>query len=598
MPFQDQLKVFRVSASVAFLLIAGSLQSQTGIPRYDSDPTVHDPSVIQVGQRFFVFGSHGASAWSDDLMKWTQVATSVYSGNPPHFSNFRSDLSELVEWTNANSLWAPDVIRLGDGRYYYYYCVWTSHYGYRSYMGLAVADTVEGPYTHSAEILRGGTGISGFNPAIHPNTIDPTVFYDADGRLQMVYGSYSGGIFIMEMDPETGLQLPGQEWGTHLWGGDHGRVEGPYIIHNPDTGYYYLFVSYYGLASQDGYNIRVARSRDPHGPYTDMRGADMTLARGSDAQIAPYGVKLLGGYRFASLPSEPGTSATGYLSPGHNSVSYDAERDKYFLFFHTRFLYRGEMHEVRVHQLYFNEDGWPVVAPHRYAGETRRAYTPRIVAGDWKVIDHSPMTLQANAKTSETITLNPDGTLSGSRSGTWSLENGRDIRLSLGGVAYRGVVSHQWDDDNKVWVLAFSALSGEGIALWGSQVAELRSSLETFRLIHFGSPENSGEGADTADPNGNGLSNLMEYALHLDPMAEGENTALSTHIKDSKLTIQFQRIGDPDLRYAVERSGDLADFSVIWSSSGNGNEIGSLSVSDNNNTTEFPGGFLRLKVSR
>ena len=40
-----------------------------------------------------------------------------------------------------------------------------------------------------------------------PNVVDPCTFYDAQGRLWMVYGSYSGGIFIKEMDAKTGLPL-------------------------------------------------------------------------------------------------------------------------------------------------------------------------------------------------------------------------------------------------------------------------------------------------------------------------------------------------------------------------------------------------------
>ena len=31
-----------------------------------------------------------------------------------------------------------------------------------------------------------------------------------EGKLWMVYGSYSGGIYIMEMDPNTGFPLPDQ----------------------------------------------------------------------------------------------------------------------------------------------------------------------------------------------------------------------------------------------------------------------------------------------------------------------------------------------------------------------------------------------------
>lgn len=46
-----------------------------------------------------------------------------------------------------------------------------------------------------------------YNYEDYPNAIDPTVFYDADGRMWMVYGSWSGGIFLLEIDKTTGLVI-------------------------------------------------------------------------------------------------------------------------------------------------------------------------------------------------------------------------------------------------------------------------------------------------------------------------------------------------------------------------------------------------------
>ena len=82
--------------------------------------------------------------------------------------------------------------------------------------------------------------------------MDPCTFFDKEGRLGMVYGSYSGGIYILEMDTETGFPLPGQlnsGLGKKLLGGNHARIEGPYIMYSPDTDYYYLFLSF-GAGSQ------------------------------------------------------------------------------------------------------------------------------------------------------------------------------------------------------------------------------------------------------------------------------------------------------------------------------------------------------------
>ncbi|MBK1878345.1 glycoside hydrolase family 43 protein [Pelagicoccus mobilis] len=452
----------------AFTLLP--LAAQT-TPSFTRNASVHDPSVIKVGDRFYVYGSHGASAWTEDLMNWTQVALTVNTGNPPHFRTFQSELSELISWSNATTLWAADVYQLDDGKFYYYYNVWTNHLDYRSYMGVAVSDTVEGPYEDLGEMLRGGTGVSGFDPRIHPNTIDPTLFRDTEDELWMVYGSYSGGIYVLKMDDQTGFQLPNQGFGTRINGGNHSVMEGPFIDYNADTGYYYLFLSYGGLAAADGYNMRVFRAEHPAGPYRDPAGTDMSTAplNASLSSINPHGLKLAGNWQFLPVEGELATSSTGYLSPGHNSIIQDPTTGKWFNFFHTRFVGRGEQHEVRIHQLFFNEDGWPVMAPHRYAGETQGSYTTAEIAGSYKIINHGKDTV-GDVKTSTVIGLKEDGGLVGV-SGSWEMIDEQNIRLTVDGTLFKGIVSDFWDNENRMWVKGFSAISPDGTSLWGSELA-------------------------------------------------------------------------------------------------------------------------------
>ncbi|MDR3052150.1 MAG: family 43 glycosylhydrolase [Oscillospiraceae bacterium] len=149
-----------------------------------------------------------------------------------------------------------------------------------------------------------GEGGALYDAAADPNVIDPNTFYDKEGRLWMVYGSYSGGV---RMDEATGLPQPGQGYGKKLLDKNHARIEGPYILYAPETDYYYLFLSFGGLEAGDGYNIRVCRSRRPDGPYLDALEQDMIRCGGpegsffGDRAIEPYGVKLLGGFRFMPL---------------------------------------------------------------------------------------------------------------------------------------------------------------------------------------------------------------------------------------------------------------------------------------------------------
>src|SRR5690606_35494822 len=174
-----------------------------------SDATVHDPSVVRDGDAFFVFGSHLASARTSDWMHWTQISTSPEPGNVL-VPNPQEEFQEALTWVDTDTFWAPDVIRLGDGRYYFYCCVGRLDQP-RAALGLAVADAITGPYSNLGIMLRSGMwgepSHDGtiYDPTVHPNTVDPDVFFDQSGRLWMVYGSYSGGIFILEMDPATGF---------------------------------------------------------------------------------------------------------------------------------------------------------------------------------------------------------------------------------------------------------------------------------------------------------------------------------------------------------------------------------------------------------
>ena len=270
-----------------------------------NDLPVHDPSIVRAEDgTFYVIGSHLAMASTPDLVTWTSVADGVNDANPL-FNTYATEIADGIDYVGGHvGSWASSIIQLADGRWYFYYdhCA-TADDGLcdypRSYLGVAVSDNIEGPYSNLGiflwsgqtddEIANGfGVGdITSYIPGVHPNVIDPHVFYDNDGGLWMVYGSYSGGIFILEMDDTTGMPLPDQGYGTHLAGGDFSAIEGPFVLYSPETDYYYLFLSFGGFEANYGYNIRVARSRNPDGPYLDAQGNAMTLARGNWDSISP-----------------------------------------------------------------------------------------------------------------------------------------------------------------------------------------------------------------------------------------------------------------------------------------------------------------------
>ena len=279
------------------------------------------------------------------------------------------------------------------------------------------------------------------------------------------------------MDENTGLPLqPG--YGKKLLGGNHLRIEAAYVQYNPDTEYYYMFLSFGGLTSDGGYNIRVCRSRTPDGPYYDSAGHDMIDCAGpggsffDDRTAEQYGVKLIGNYKWTWQEGEDGKNRRGLVSPGHNSTYFDEETGDYFIIFHTRFENMGENHEVRVHRMFFNEEGWPVISPYRYAGEDPEAYEEKAVPGRYKLLKHGRQ-ITTQMEESVNITLYSDGRVEGACTGSWELSEDHHIKITLGEDTYEGIVCRQYDEFGKKYVIGFTALSEDGEAVWGSGLAAI-----------------------------------------------------------------------------------------------------------------------------
>ncbi|HWJ79546.1 MAG TPA: glycoside hydrolase family 43 protein [Niallia sp.] len=451
------------------LMLTGCSSMPTAVEQKLKDPSfkdvsVHDPSIIKDGESYYIFGSHLQFAKSNDLIHWEQLSNNVPTNSL--IPNVFDELSEAFEFAKTDTLWAGDMIKLKDDKYYMYYsaCEGSSPL---SVMGLAVSDQVEGPYKNNGIFLQSGTvkeDGTAYDATKEPNVIDPDIFYDKNGKLWMVYGSYSGGIFILEMDEDTGLPIEGQGYGKKLLGGNHSRIEGPFIQYNEDTGYYYLFLSFGGLTADGGYNIRVARSKNPDGPYVDNLGQNMLDAKGIDGTvfdddtISKFGTKLIGNF---SWDNDLEFTNAGYVSPGHNSTYYDENLKRYFILFHTRFPNLGEEHSVRVHQMFFNEDGWPLIAPLRYANESVEKYTKDQVMGEYKVIFHG-REITDEIKVPTTIQLKKNGDIKGDIAGSWKSTKEYFANVIINDTSYKGLFISQWDEYQEAQTMAFTGLSDEG----------------------------------------------------------------------------------------------------------------------------------------
>lgn len=455
-----------------------------------NDIGVHDPSIVKVDGTYYVFGSHLAAAKTTDLMDWQYVSNSV--NDTPLFDNYASDIADGIAWTDGFiGNWAADVIQAPDGKFWFYY----NHCGqdnpdtpefdevcwHRSYLGLAVADNIEGPYEDQGIFLRSGhrageletypvEGVTNYNPAVHPNAIDPAAFYDKNDNLWMVYGSYSGGIFILAMDETTGMPEPGQGFGKHLVGGNFNAIEGSFVIYSAHSDYYYLFWSNAAFGAGGGYNIRVARSRTPDGPYLDAAGNDMVNATVANN----FGNKLLGSHLWASAFGER-SAQYGYNAPGHNSALYDEQLDKYLLFTHTRFPQEerrydnAEAHAVRVHEMWLNNDDWLVVSPHRFAPiEGENLVDAGDIAGDYRLILQGKDSNGEEHRSVYVTLTHQERLVQGELQGVYKLysdQPGRVLITINDNSSYEAVAKWQWNVEDERFEVVLTGLNNVGESL-------------------------------------------------------------------------------------------------------------------------------------
>ncbi len=308
---------------------------------------------------------------------------------------------------------------------------------------------------------------------------------------------------MLELDESTGLRdydvtytLEGSGngikvdpyFGKRIAGGFYASGEASYIEYI--GGYYFLFVTNGGLAaggnSKDynygGYQMRVFRSENPDGPYKDAYGTN-AVYNGYQLNFGPglngvtyttRGVNIFGAY------GDWGNQAKGSYaerSQGHNSI-IAAEDGRTYLVYHTRFQNLGEAHQVRVHQVFQNADGWIVAAPFEYTNEqvksadiaTSQQIPTDKIPGEYKLLIH-PYKLDHLTKELAkpvNVQLNSDGTISGDESGKWSITEGTSyISLTIGNYSYNGVMVNQTLEPTSTKAAAFTALTQRGITVWG-----------------------------------------------------------------------------------------------------------------------------------
>lgn len=409
----------------------------------DSVWFTHDPAIYHdpVSNNYYVYGTEAKGLRSKDLVEWEDIGR--VTDRPP---------KEAYDHVGTNNIWAPDIVKVGDE--YRLYCSNSSFGVQQSCIYMAVADTAEGPF-----IPRGIVVKTDRNCTL--NAIDANIIEDAeDGTQYMVYGSFWGGIHILKLNKETGLA--GEDgFGKciarrPLW--CDGAIEGPYIIYNPDTKYYYLFVSYGSLNSD--YNIRVARSRCVTGPYLDHNGRDMFDLDDKDNTL---GYMLACGYAFHE--------GTQYMGPGHNSVLRDFDGE-WYLVHHIREknFKGGEPSTMHVRKMLWSEDGWPLALPEIYSGEKQQPIALSDIPGKYERIRLTP-TVPQGIQTSITMELREDFTasLNISIKATWKVVDDYTIEVSYSDVTETYKIIPAWDYELWRPTLAITGKDNKGICLWGKK---------------------------------------------------------------------------------------------------------------------------------
>ena len=126
-----------------------------------------------------------------------------------------------------------------------------------------------------------------------------------------------------------------------------------------------------------------------------------------------------------------------------------------------------------------------------------------------------------------------------------------------------------------------------------------------WRFNNFGSSDNSGVSADSADPNGNGLSNLQEYTLGTDPTSPSTRALMTTSYSNNMFTLAFtareasSNAGYSGLNryYNLESTTNLADASSWVCLPGYSNIMGTnQTVTFSTNVSLTTKWFYRLRA--
>lgn len=298
--------LFKVAFSTFLILLLPFAQAT------DGDNRVHDPSTIMYSKgvyHLFGTGKQIQHLVSTDLMSWSKAPRIFEKGTWP-------------DWINTNvpafegHFWAPDVIYMNQHYYLYYSC---STFGSsQSAIGVVRTSSLENPLWEDLGVVVSSVGDT-------INAIDAGLCRDIEsGDVYMTYGSFFGGIGVLQLDTITGKASSDI---VKVYGGNHEAIEASTMYKR--NGNFFLVINR-GVCCKgvkSTYSIHVGKSTSPFGPFEEWR-------------------PLL-------------SSTERHIGPGHFGL---LEVDgKSYVSYH---FYDGENNgtpTLEISPLEFSADGWPTV---------------------------------------------------------------------------------------------------------------------------------------------------------------------------------------------------------------------------------------------
>lgn len=461
---------------------------------------VHDPTVVKQGDYFYMYQTnasygnaheghgHFHGRRSTDLVNWEYMGATM--SQAPAWVKEELNQKRVAEGRppieNPNyGYWAPAVTKIGNVYRMYYSMVILdliegtndcASWNEESYIGMMeTTDLASNVWEDKGKVISAipdgvedyfRTGCNDWSSYYKFNAIDPSITETPNGEQWMIYGSWHTGIAAVQLDPATGkpFQLNNeQDYGTRIAGRGNinsnrwQALEGAEIIYNSDTGYYYLFLAYDELSV--AYNTRVARSTNILGPYLGIDGQNVS----EGAEAWPM---LTHPYQF--------NGHTGWVGISHCAIFQDPDTQKWYYSSQGRLpdgvpginasnaIMMGHVREIE-----WTSDGWPVVAPERYAAVPETEITEEDIVGMWEQItmDYQYQVIQ----TSENIVFNGNGTVSGAVSGTWSLD-AQNKTLIINDNECKLLDAWDWEASPRKVTISFSGLTTNGRPIWAKKI--------------------------------------------------------------------------------------------------------------------------------